>query len=344
MPAASAGNILFSKVVAFKETTPGTSAISTSGGRKSLTSATGIISLNQEWDLGEDRSVALRNPIVAGGSTLISSEPEVSLEVPAISVGELPVWFSGMDAATITGASAPYTWDFKPVMTNTSNSPTSYSLQVGDGQQAYAVTYVLPTELSIKADRSGLTSLSVSAFAQAVAKDSTATTEGVPTSPFLSGRLWKPYVYTNAAAFAADITTSTIPTGGTAYNYVLDFDLKINTGLTEQAYLAGTTAFVTHAESAAIGGDVSLTVQSNASAVTTWYDAIGSAKYLRLEHNGAGNYPVNIQVAFIVTDVQVIAGDEDGLTTYSVTGTLAYDATSAATLRVILKSDLAALP
>ena len=84
-------------------------------------------------------------------------------------------------------------------------------------------------------------------------------------------------------------------------------------------------------------------MSSTASAVTEWYDAIGSAKYVCLK-NTAGSYGVDIQVAFIVTDVQIIAGDEDGLTTYSVSGTLAYDPTWAATWRIVVTSDLATLP
>lgn len=44
MPAASAGNVLFSKLVAFKEATPGTIPTLTSGGRKLLVSPTGVIS------------------------------------------------------------------------------------------------------------------------------------------------------------------------------------------------------------------------------------------------------------------------------------------------------------
>jgi archaeosine-15-forming tRNA-guanine transglycosylase len=39
-----------------------------------------------------------------------------------------------------------------------------------------------------------------------------------------------------------------------------------------------------------------------------------------------------------------MAGAEDGLTTMAVTGTLVYDATTAKSLRIVVNSDLAALP
>lgn len=342
MPAASAGNILFTKVVAFKETTAGTVPTLTSGGRRLLSGKTGVVTLNQEWNLGEDRAVALRNPIISTGATLISSEPELSFDVPAISVGELPIWLSGIRTVSPTGV-GPYVYDYKPTLTSTSNSPQSYSLVITDGQQQYVASYCLPTTIGISADRSGLTALTGSFFSQAVAKNSATLADALPTSSFLAGRLWLASVYSNAAAINSDTSAGVRPTGGTAYNYLLDFDLSLETGITKQAYLNGTTAFTTHAESAALGGTFNFTVSSTASAVTTWYDAIGSAKYVCLK-NTVGSYGVDIQVAFIVTDVQIIAGDEDGLTTYSVSGTLAYDPTWAATWRIVVTSDLAALP
>ena len=341
MPAASAGNILFTTVVAKSESTYGTAATMTSGGRKLLASPTGIITIGQEWDWGDDRTVGLRNKVLTGGGTLISSAPEVSLDVPAVSIGELPVWLSGIRTVTPSGA-GPYTWDFKPTLTSTSNSPKSMTFVVGDGVQQYLLNYVLPTEISIKADRSGLTSLSASAFANSIAKNSDALAAPVPTSKMLSGRLWKLFTYATAADFSTDIAAGT-PTGGTQYTYLLDFDLKLMSGLTNQAYLNGTTSWSTHAETDQIGGDVSFTVTSNAAAVTSWYDKLGTAQYARLTWTD-GTYTVHILAAFQVSDVQPMAGDEDGLTTMTVSGKLAYDATAAAVWRCVVVSDLATLP
>ncbi len=342
MPAASAGNILFSKAVAFKEATAGTIPTLTSGGRKLLVAPTGIVTLGREHELGAERSVALRNPILVGGTTLVSSNPELSLSVPAVSVGELPIWLSGIRGVSPTGA-GPYIWDYKPTLTSASNSPQSYSIVLTDGQQQYVANYCLPTTIGITADRTGLTSLSATLFAQAIAKNSATLADPVPTSPFLAGALWQPSVYADAAAFNTDIVSGTQPTGGSAYSYFLDFDLSLETGITRQSYLAGTTSFSTHAESAPLGGTISFTVSSTASAVTNWFDAIGAAKYLCLKTTD-GTYTASIQLAFIVTDVALIAGSEDGLTTYTVSGTLAYDPTAAATWRAIVTSDLAVLP
>ena len=73
MPAASAGNVLFSKLVAFKEATPGTIPTLTSGGRKMLVSPTGVISDGVTIELGAERSVALRNPLISSPQPARSS-------------------------------------------------------------------------------------------------------------------------------------------------------------------------------------------------------------------------------------------------------------------------------
>ena len=78
MPAASAGNVLFSKLVAFKEATPGTIPTLTSGGRKLLVTPTGVISNGTTIELGTERSVALRNPLIGSTGTIVSVEPTLS--------------------------------------------------------------------------------------------------------------------------------------------------------------------------------------------------------------------------------------------------------------------------
>jgi hypothetical protein len=339
MPVANSGNILFSGLVGKAEGTAGTSPSFAAGGRKFLVEPTGLITLGQTWDLGEERSLALRTPIVATTATLISKEPELSVSVPAVSIDELSVWLGMTTAASVAGTAAPYTWTYDWATGTASNSPTSYSFISFDalggtaaGGNAYLMNYCLPTEVSITADRSGLTALSASLFAQDVAASTAvaAAATAVPTSKFLSGRLW-------------NVATGTALNSGsfTSYNYALDFGLTINTGITRQAYLAGTTVFSTHAESAAFGGELTLTVQSNAAANDAW--VLGSQKFVRLSWTD-GTYSATIYTSIIVSDVQPISGNEDGLTTMAITGTLAYDPTSAKVIQVEIVNGIAALP
>jgi len=335
MPAASAGNILFSKVVAFKEATPGTIPTLTSGGRRLLVSPTGVISEGTTIELGTERSVALRNPLISTTGTIVSADPTLSLTVPAVSVGELPIWLSMLGTATPAGTATPYIWDYDWSMTAT-NSPKSYTLIATDGVQAYAADYCLAESLTIAADRSGLTNLSASLFAQEISKNSATLAETTPTSSFMAGRLWT--AYQSGTVFPGTAS-------GTAYNYLLDFSLDFNAGLMRQSYLAGTTSMSTHAESGPFTGTLTMTVSSTASAVSIWYDAYKAATPVGVRLSWTnGTTTANIMTMIVPTEVQQMAGAEDGLTTMAVTGTLVYDPTSAKSLRIIVGSDLAVLP
>jgi hypothetical protein len=335
MPAASAGNVLFSKLVAFKEATPGTIPTLTSGGRKLLVNPTGVITNGVTIELGAERSVALRNPLISTTGTIVSNEPTISATVPAVSVGELPLWLSMLGTATAAGTATPYIWDYDWSMT-ASNNPKSYTLVATDGQQQYAMNYCLAESITIAADRSGLTNLSASLFAQDVAKNSATLAETTPTSSFMPGRLWT--AFQSGTVFPGTAS-------GTAYNYLLDFSLEFNAGITKQAYLNGTAVFSTHAESAPFTGTLTMTVSSTASAVSIWYDAYRAATPIGVRLNWTnGTTSANIMTMVVPTDVQQMAGAEDGLTTMAVTGTLVYDPTSAKSLRIICGSDLAVLP
>ena len=335
MPAASAGNVLFTSISAFKETVYGTIPTLTSGGRRLLTAPTGVISDGVTIELGAERSVALRNPLIGSTGTIVSIEPTLSATVPAVSVGELPIWISMTDAATPSGTAAPYGWDFDYSMT-AANNPVSYSLVATDGVQQYVANYCLAESITIAADRSGLTNLSASLFAQNIAKSSATLATGTPTSPFMAGRLWNAFQHGSTFPGTAD---------GTAYEYLLDFSLQYSSGVARQAYLAGTTVFSTHAESNPFTGTLTMTVSSTASAVSTWYDAYRAAtpKGVRLTWSN-GTYSAHIMCMIVPTEVQQMAGAEDGLTTMAVTGTLVYDTTSAKSLRIVVNSDLAVLP
>ena len=152
----------------------------------------------------------------------------------------------------------------------------------------------------------------------------------------MAGRLWTAFQHASTFPGTAD---------GTAFNYLLDFSLEFNAGITRQSYLNGTTVFSTHSESNPFTGTLTMTASSTASAVTTWYDAYRAAtpKGVRLTWSN-GTYSAHIMCMIVPTEVQEMAGAEDGLTTMAVTGTLVYDTTSAKSLRIVVNSDLAALP
>lgn len=341
MPVSSAGNILFTKAVAFGETIYGTIPTLTAGGRRLVVGPTGIINPGTTIELGEDRAVALRNPILGTTAVVVSQEPSISLDAPSLSLEDAVFYLQGMKAVTPTGSANPYTWSYDMSMT-ASNTPKSYSLVMTDGAQAFVANYAMLTSLSISADRNGATTARAEFFAQSLAKDSTALADSVQTSvTYMPGRLWKPYLHT---AFPT-------VTQGTAYSYLLDWSLDITPGNARQAYQNGTLTMATHAESEPFKGQIQLTVSANASAITEWYDAYQSAsvKYLRLEWtNGLATTALrsaNICLAFIPTEVTPIANAEDGLTTVTVQGQLVTDVAGASkTLLIELKNGLSTAP
>jgi hypothetical protein len=300
-----------------------------------LVTPTGVITNGTTIELGAERSVALRNPLISTTATIVSVEPTLSATVPAVSIGELPIWLSMTRTDTPSGTAAPYEWDYDYSMT-AANSPTSYSLVATDGIQQYVANYCLAESITIAADRSGLTNLSANLFAQRIEKNSATLADGTPTSPFMAGRLWNAYQHGTAFPGTAD---------GTAYEFLLDFSLEFSSGILRQSYLAGTTSFSTHAESGPFTGTLTMTVSSTSSAVSTWYDAYqaGTPRGVRLSWSN-GTYSAHILAMIVPTEVQQMAGAEDGLTTMAVTGTLVYDPTSAKSLRIVVNSDLSALP
>jgi len=340
MPTASAGNILFSKLVAYSEATAGTiptaNFSNSAKGRKMLIQPTGYITVGTNLELGGERSVSLRNPQIATTATVVSTEPTASLTVPAVTAEELAVWLSMTKTVTAgTVSTGVYSWDYDFSMT-AANSPTTYTLVATDGQQAYTLNYSLLENLTLNADRNGLTSLSASVFSQSIGTTSSTTSEATPTSPFMAGRLWTAYTHT-AFPGTAD---------GSAYSYLLDWSLNnFTSGNMKQAYLNGTTSFSTNAESGVFGGELQLTVSATASAVSTWYTKLQSAlpQYVRLSYIGSAS-EVHVMCAIVPTDVKPIASAEDGLTTYSITGSLVYDPSSAKSLRIFIKNAINTLP
>lgn len=339
MPAATSGNILFTKAVAFGETTYGTTPTLTSGGRRLVVSPTGIINPGTTIEVGEDRAVALRNPILSSTPVVVSQEPTISLDAPSLSLEDWVFYLQGIKAVSPSGT-GPYTWSYDISMT-ASNSPKSYSIVMTDGSQAFITNYTMLTSLSISADRSGLTTARAEFFAQSLAKDSTTLADTVQSSvTYLPGRLWKPYFHTSFPTVSQ----------GTAYSYLLDWSLDITPGNARQAYQNGTLVMSTHAESEPFKGQIQFTVSANASAVTELYDAYQSAttKYMRLEWtNGLASTALrsaNICLAFIPMEVTPIASAEDGLTTFTVQGQLVTDVATSKTLLVELKNGLATAP
>jgi len=293
VPAANTGSILFASLIGKAEGTAGTSPSFASGGRKFLVEPTGLITLGKTWELGEERSIAYRAPIIA----------------------------------TQNGTA--------------SQSPTSYSFISQDalggttnGGNAYLINYAMPTELTISAERSGLTSMSATLFAQNVAETTTnpAASTAIPTSVFMPGRLWK-------VAIGTALATGSF----TDYGYALDFGLTIQTGLAKWSALNGTATISGHSETARLGGELTMTVQSNAAASSEFFQDLGTQKFIRLTWTD-GTYSLTIYLSTVIAETTPIAGEDEGITTMTLTARLATDPVSLKPFKIVAVNSVSALP
>jgi hypothetical protein len=338
--------MLFSKMVLAGESTygsGGTATFGASGGRRMTITPTGAISLGREYDTGADRTIAIRNPIAASRVVQLSENPEITLDAPAATTDDLSLYFTMLQntsGGTPSGTAAPYTWALPIGMTSSATAPKSYTAVVGDGNQNYLVSGILPNTVTISADSSGLTSVSVSAFAKTVAKTSFTTGESLPSDArALPGRLW------TASYGTAMLTAGT--SGGTAFTHLYDWSLEIQSGMAPINAQAGSLSLSDYNQFAApFGGTLSLTVASNDKAVTQLFDKLGSKTFWRLHWEDAGSpsHSADILVCAVPTSVEVIGGDSDGIVTYAAELAIAYDETSQSSLTLQVKNNLSVLP
>lgn len=341
------GTMMFSKAVVKGETTygsGGTADYNGNAGRRLTINPLGTLNLGREYDTGADRSVALRNPVVAGRVTQLSENPELTLEAPAVTTDDLAVYFSMLQktnaAGTASGTAAPYTWAIPIGMTSAATAPKSFSAILGDGNQNYLVNGILPTGMTVSADASGLTSVSVAAFGKSVAKTSYTTGESLPADArSLPGRLW------TASYGTAFLSAGTA--GGTAFTHLFDWNLEIASGMAPINAQAGSLSLSDYNQFAsAFGGTLSLTVASNDTAVAQLFDKLGSKTFWRLHWEDAGSpaHSADILVCAVPTSVEVMGGDAEGIVTYAAELTLAYDETSQGSVTLQVKNGLSALP
>jgi len=368
MAAINSGSVLLSKAVLKSESTFGTSPSFTSGGRRLNINPTGYITTGVTVDDQSDRSVGLLVRGIGSRATITAKMPTISLSSPALSVNELAIYMSGVEnvspvsvgtagtaALGIAGTASVWDFTFGTAFLAGNVAPKSFSLVATGGNgnpgvEQYLLNYVLPTKISIKV-ADGLTTASVDAFGQTLAKNTTVLADTLPTDVVnMAGRLWKAYYYTSAANFQADVTTAASTaaiSGGSAFSYVEDWGLDLETPNKPLAYLAGTVSFTGHSSLAnALNGSVSLTVSGGTDAIAQIYDAFNAATptYWRFNWND-GSRIVDFLACLIFTDVQPLASDKDGVTNITATGIMVYDTTAASAGRIRVISDtLSVLP
>jgi len=233
-----------------------------------------------------------------------------------ISFDELPFFFAfpnGSTAATSGGTS--YLWDVNAWGGSSAGTARSLTCEYGDDVQNYEAEYCFATDISMSADSDGMTQLSANIVGRQAAKTTKTSLSSVD-PVYIPGYLWMPKFATAQSGLDG---ASTIP------NFLRSWSMDWTTGLVPHKYQDGNDYFGQAVESAAVTGTVRLVVDSNATAITQFYDKgeAGTIDFLNLTATGADvgdgtAYKADIDVALEYTDVQLLASDVDGVNTYEI--------------------------
>jgi hypothetical protein len=329
------GTQIFTYFNVGKETVRGTPVAPT---RQMYMGGTGVLDLDPHLNFheGENRGVRTR---IARATQMGEDVALQASTVSGVSYDDLSVVISQLKGGlTGAGAMADKTWTWQPSMT-AANSPEAYSIDVGDDTQNWRIQYGMLKSFKLSAGLLDITNLDTTWFGQRAIKGAKA----VPASNTgvkIPGDLWTvKYAATQAGLAGASIST----------NFLLDWELDVDTGLIWRHYMDGNLYGAQHVETD-ISGTLSMTVESTALAVSEFYDKwyAQTLDFVRLKATGpvlgATNYSCLIDVPILYSKVEPIGGEEEGINLYKVQANLAYDPTSAFSIQGVLVNSLAALP
>ena len=335
-----AGSQIFTSFSLGKETTAGTSVPTT---QEWYPDGTGMFDVDNMMSIYRGNRGTFTNAV--GG---IETGEFVTIPYrsnPDIGAGydELHKVFGQLDGGnTGVGAGADKTWTILPPQTSAA-SPESYTIEVGDDTQYWEIPYCQASDFTISAERGpgGMTQLEVNWFGQKAVKV-TATTLAANTMVRIPAYLW-------GVKFAS--AQSGLTAASESANLLTAFSARYETGLSPRFYLDGSKWFGQTQESQPKRAEVSLTVESTATAVSQFYDKWRSntVDFMRLgtlargPSLGSSNYGVTLDFALLYTKVEPIAAESEGVNLYNITAETVYDSTWANSMSAIIVNSIATL-
>lgn len=317
-----------------KETTRGTPVAPT---RMLFADGTGVLDINDGLTFHEGENSGVRTRIRRATAT--KEDVNLAIRIPDVSFDDLVIPFSQLKGGvTGTGAGADKTWAFSPSMT-AANNPEAFSLDVGDDIQNWRVQYGMATQFKLSSAIGQVTSLDMTMFGQRAIKTAKAT-------PALNSGV-KVYSGLWTVKFASAI--SGLTGASVNSNFLIDWDLEVNTGLTWRHYMDANNYGGQHVETD-ISATLNMTVESTALAVSQFVDKARAQTldFIRLKNTGpalgGSAYSCQIDLPVLYEVPQVISAEDSGVNLYKVTARLAYDPTSAASIAISLVNSLATLP
>jgi len=273
------------------------------------------------WHQG--RSVATRNPVSYG--TRQYERVAISYRTPddtGVAFNDLPYFITQPAGGTAGTGSTAWTWSGSWGGT-AAGSAISYTLEFGDDVQEYESEFCRPTRLRFGAGADNMTTMEAD-FVGRQATKSTKTALSPVDAVRIPGYLWKP----SFASAGSALSTATVLT-----NFLREWEAEWTTGWMPHFYADGLDYFGQMLESAPVEGTVRLVVDSNATAVSQFYDKgeAGTKDFLRLQAIGAAlggtAYTAIFEFGLFYENVVPLGGEVDGQNTYEIEARIVYDST-----------------
>lgn len=301
----------------------------------------GALDVDYGLNFHENENRGTRTKIVRT-PTSQSEDVAISLStITGVGYDELAIFFAEFNGtATATGGSADKTWTQSPNQ-GTTNSPKAFTLDIGDDIQNWRAQYCQFSTITINATRGGLTTLSATGFAQRALKTAKSTSAASTAPIMIPGEIWTIKFASNQSG----LTGAAVQT-----NFLLDWDLTLDTGLRKRHYADGNLYFAQSVESETISGTLNLTVESTALAISEFYDKYATPQldFIRLKATGpalgGSNYSSTIDLPVFYDKPSLITSQEDGVNLYKIPARLAYDSTSSKSIQLVTVAALTALP
>lgn len=332
------GTQIFTLLQTAREVTAGTAVAAT---RQWYPDGTGVINIDSMLaEHGGNRGVY--NPLAYHTSQGVGVTLNYkSLQEMGVAWDELvfPLNQAG-GGLTGSGASADKTWTWAAGGT-AAMTPKTFTIEAGDDTQFFQFEYGMMSDFTLSASKDNLTQLEANYFARQSTKV-TKTTLTPNTALRIPGLLWKPRFATAQSGLAGASDQS---------NLLVDWSWKVTTGLVPRKYQDGLTYFGQHAQTA-ISGEINLTVESTAVAVSQFYDKwnVGGTPtldFIQLKATGptlgTTAYSATLQAAVNYTNVQPIGSEDNGVNLYSVTARTVYDSTWGQSMGGTIVCSIAAL-
>ena len=320
------------------ESSPGTPVAPT---RQLQMQVEGLLDIDYGLNFHENENRGVRTKIVRT-PTSQSEDVDLSIEtITGIGYDDLILfWAEFNGTATAVGGSADKTWTQSPNM-GASISPKAFTLDVGDEIQNWRTQYTQWSSIQLKASRGGLTQLSATGFAQRALKVAKSTSAASTAPVMIPGDIWTiKFATTQAGLTGASVVS----------NFLLDWDLTLDTGIRRRHYADGNLYFGQTVEAGDISGTLNLTVEATAQAVTQFFDkyANQSLDFIRLKATGpllgSSNYSETIDLPVFYDKPSIISGEQDGVNVWKIPARLAYDSTSSKSVQLVTVAALTALP